>query len=176
MIFRYMLIPIVLVSVVVIFSSQGEKEGIAGAAKVIDGRTVVIKARRIRLHGIDVPELAQKCGLEPKRWNCGREAAAELIRLADFGRVTCKEISRGDRNLIRGICTVFERNKLPDGTYDSKEININREMVARGWALASGAGSDVYIEAEQVAQKAKKGIWRGAFVPPWEWRAAQTPR
>ena len=29
-----------------------------------------------------------------------------------------------------------------------------------------------YVAAEGEARKAKRGMWRGTFVKPWEWRAS----
>ena len=52
---------------------------------------------------------------------------------------------------------------LPDGS------ELNGWMVRQGWALAYGrAGS--YRSYEQEAQAARRGLWAGNFVPPWEWR------
>jgi hypothetical protein len=30
-----------------------------------------------------------------------------------------------------------------------------------------------YVSQEQEAQTANAGMWRGEFVPPWDWRAGQ---
>ena len=43
-------------------------------------------------------------------------------------------------------------------------------MVAEGWALAYRQYSDDYVEEEQAARAGHKGLWRGVFVAPWEWR------
>jgi endonuclease YncB( thermonuclease family) len=47
---------------------------VAGPATVIDGDTVVI-TQRIRLQGIDAPELHQTCTAYGQQWACGRTAA-----------------------------------------------------------------------------------------------------
>ena len=49
-------------------------------------------------------------------------------------------------------------------------------MVHGGWALAYRKYSTDYVEQEQVARKAKAGMWRGEFTAPWEWRQAQRQR
>ena len=51
------------------------------------------------------------------------------------------------------------------GPYD-----LNARMVLQGWALAYRKYSMDYVDEESAAQKAGAGIWRGEFVPPWEWR------
>ena len=51
------------------------------------------------------------------------------------------------------------------GPYD-----LNARMVRNGWALAYRRYSMDYVEAEGEAKEAKRGMWKGEFVLPWEWR------
>ncbi|PCJ60346.1 MAG: hypothetical protein COA65_03715 [Rhodospirillaceae bacterium] len=53
-------------------------------------------------------------------------------------------------------------------------INLNAEMVRRGWALAYRRYSKDYVVEEIEAQEAKLGIWAGDFELPWKWRRART--
>lgn len=43
-------------------------------------------------------------------------------------------------------------------------------MVHSGWALAYRRYSTAYVGAEGSARYAKRGIWRGKFTAPWDWR------
>ena len=43
-------------------------------------------------------------------------------------------------------------------------------MVANGWAVAYRRYSLDYIDEEAAAQAARRGIWVGEFMKPWEWR------
>jgi endonuclease YncB( thermonuclease family) len=43
-------------------------------------------------------------------------------------------------------------------------------MVLTGWALAYRRYSTDYVGTEDKAREAKRGMWKGKFVPPWEWR------
>ncbi len=43
-------------------------------------------------------------------------------------------------------------------------------MVAQGWAVAYYLFSYEYSRAEHRAESARRGIWAGEFVKPWEWR------
>ncbi len=44
-------------------------------------------------------------------------------------------------------------------------------MVRSGWALAFVHYTRVYEGEERPAKVAKAGLWAGAFVAPWDWRA-----
>ncbi len=46
-------------------------------------------------------------------------------------------------------------------------------MVSEGWALAYRKYSKDYVAAEDAAREAGKGLWRGKFVPPWDWRRGE---
>ena len=43
-------------------------------------------------------------------------------------------------------------------------------LVENGWALAYRRYSLDYVDEEQRAQAGGLGMWRGAFVAPWDWR------
>ncbi len=43
-------------------------------------------------------------------------------------------------------------------------------MVANGLALAYRRYSLDYVDEEAEAYAARRGIWAGQFVKPWEWR------
>ena len=51
---------------------------ILGEAKVIDGDTIHINNNKIRLHGIDAPELNQNCIYKEKNWECGKDSKKYL--------------------------------------------------------------------------------------------------
>jgi hypothetical protein len=44
-------------------------------------------------------------------------------------------------------------------------------MVTNGWALAFVRISRDYEADEKAAREAKAGMWAGAFIAPWDWRA-----
>lgn len=53
------------------------------------------------------------------------------------------------------------------------DTNLNAWMVRNGWALAYRRYSTEYVPEEQQAKAEKAGIWRGRFVPPWDWRRGE---
>jgi hypothetical protein len=48
--------------------------------------------------------------------------------------------------------------------------DLNAWMVHEGWALAFVRYSTAYVKEEEKAHAAQRGLWRGAFIAPWEWR------
>jgi endonuclease YncB( thermonuclease family) len=131
---------------------------LAGVAWVADADTLEISGARIRLQGIDAPELDQTCAdAKGEPWSCGRIAARELRAHVQGREVRCEP--QGYDRFERRLATCF----LPDGS------NLNAWMVEQGWALASGWG-DLYQSEQQQAKAAKRGIWTGTFTPPRIWR------
>lgn len=64
----------------------------------------------------------------------------------------------------------FIRNKRLIAVCFVGNQDINAEMVRQGWALAYQRYSMDYVDYEKTAKVARKGLWQGQFVPPWEWR------
>ena len=129
-----------------------------GPARVVDGDTIVIAGERIRLHGIDAPELKQTCKTRKgKDQLCGQLAKQALEKLVRGQDVICKGDKRDRYKRLIAVCYVGP-------------FNINEQMVTDGWALAYRKYSKDYVRAETFAKSRREGIWRGQFMPPWEWR------
>jgi len=133
---------------------------ITGKPRVIDGDTLEIAGERIRLHGIDAPEFEQTCVADGKRWHCGLEAASALAFKIARGWVTCQGEDRDKYGRAIAICYA--------GGVGGPELNA--WLVSEGWALAYRRYSLDYVGEEATAREARRGMWRGEFVPPWEWR------
>ncbi|MFC7540391.1 thermonuclease family protein [Siccirubricoccus deserti] len=100
-------------------------EPLIGRASVIDGDTIEIHGQRIRIHGIDAPEVRQPCVTAAGHaWRCGRQAALKLAAAIGDGPVRCEPRSR-DR--FRRVVAVCWRSRQDLGAW----------MVANGWAVAS---------------------------------------
>lgn len=134
-------------------------DGISGAAHVIDGDSLRVGGHEIRLQGIDAPEGRQECTRDGAPWPCGREAARRLRVIIGRGQVSCQARKRDQHQRVLAVCTVDGRD-------------INRQMVAEGWAVSYGA----YRAEEEAARRARRGIWSGAFDRPRDWRARHMSR
>ncbi len=130
---------------------------VAGPARVVDGDTIVVDGTRVRLAGIDAPESRQQCWRPQGVWSCGRIAKAVLVALIDGRAVNCTERGHDRYRRIVGVCSV-------------EGIEINRAMVAGGWALAYRSISRAYVRDEDDAREAARGVWSSTFLPPWSWR------
>ncbi|MBB4076326.1 endonuclease YncB(thermonuclease family) [Bartonella fuyuanensis] len=135
------------------FLSQNSVEG---NALIIDGDSIMISSIKIRLAGIDAPELHQFCGKKGARYPCGLEAKKYLEQLLKNQTVICHWHKTDKYHRILATCK-------------TKQIsNINAMIVNNGWAVSYYE----YPKEEQEARSKKKGIWVSSFQRPKEWRKA----
>jgi endonuclease YncB( thermonuclease family) len=142
----------------VLLPALAEAADITGVPKIHDGDQVVIGSSRIRLRGIDAPSVDQLClNTAGERWTCGVAARDELMHHTDKKSWTChvERTDRRGRNVAK--CEV-------DGE------DIQKWLVASGWALAYVRFTHDYEADEKAAREAKAGMWQGAFIAPWDWR------
>ena len=146
-------------------AARADKDpGDAGAVRVVDGDTLRIGSRRIRLYGIDAPEHAQSCDdAGGRRYRCGEAAAAALAGLIGGARPDCAERDRDRYGRSVAVCTVGGRD-------------LNRAMVAAGWAVAYSRYARDYEPDEAAARRARRGVWQGRFERPDLYRAERRGR
>jgi endonuclease YncB( thermonuclease family) len=61
-----------LLFVLVLIPAFASAQGFGGAVRVVDGDTLDVGGTRVRLHGIDAPEIGQHCNRpDGLRWDCG---------------------------------------------------------------------------------------------------------
>lgn len=127
--------------------------------QVSDGDTLQVlrdgRAEKVRLAGIDCPELNQPFGQAAKRFvlqiAAQRTVTVQVVTTDRYGR-TVGEVA------------------LPDGR------SLNQELVRAGYAWWYRKYSDdATLEAlEAEARGARRGLWAEMDpVPPWEWRRMQ---
>lgn len=128
--------------------------------RVIDGDTLIVSNVRVRLVGIDSPEIKQAFGLEAKD------------HLDQFV---------GDRVIVE-YYTKDRWNRIVGKVYlDNYELDLGLMQILSGLAwyvpkyelqLQGFMGYDDYSGAQRRAQIQKRGLWRakGPYVPPWEYR------
>jgi hypothetical protein len=76
-----------------------------GTAIIVDGDTLIVNEQTIRLHGIDAPEVGQKCErLDGRRWHCGKAAMERLAQMAEGRTVTCSGTELDDYDRLIAVC------------------------------------------------------------------------
>ncbi|MFM8734534.1 MAG: thermonuclease family protein [Pirellulales bacterium] len=128
---------------------------------VNDGDTVTCldgqgRQVRIRLVGIDAPELDQPHG---------RDARAALGRKLAGGVVHVAGAAHDQHGRLLGTLLLDDRD-------------LNREMVADGWAWAftGFVDDDGLVAAEAAARRARKGLWTDPEpTRPADWRRLHPP-
>ena len=141
-------------------------ETLAGYPEILDGDTLrFASGERVRLAGVDAPESSQLCAkASGKRYGCGRAAREALKTLVGSGLVRCEASQRGRYGRLIAVC------------FNADGQDVAGRLVAQGWALAYRRYSSEYVSREQAARKARRGLWRGRFIKPWEWRRGRRLR
>lgn len=131
--------------------------------KIVDGDSLEIGRRRVRLLEIDAPEYRQYCfDAKHRRYDCGVKATEQIkkmIKSAGY-RVDCR--SRKTDRYKRELAECFAGGK-----------NLNLEMIRSGWAVTYRTENPSYINAEKEARKDKRGVWQGKFMRPEYYRRLQ---
>jgi endonuclease YncB( thermonuclease family) len=138
-------------------------ESFAAGTIVKDGGTLQVAGVTYRLDGIDAPELDQMCiddHADP--WACGFEARDRLTKLIDGREVHCEDL---------GIGTVYKKRHIGICTVRGETASLNQLLVRAGFALnfepyARGR----FKEDEAGAKTDRRGLWKGCFVAPQEFR------
>ena len=125
----------------------------SGSVFVVDGDTIIIGKDKIRLEGIDAPELKQLCLRSGVEYRCGIKSRGHLKQLSRKGNMRCSAWQRDKYERLLGRCFVAK-------------VDVNAKMVSDGWAVAFG---NYYVEEKQ-ARKLDAGMWVGEFERPREWR------
>ena len=122
---------------------------------ITDGDTIRAGEYRLRMQYIDAPEIKQKCKtVEGKEWYCGIKSTQYLQELVgDTKDVKCKIVGHDKYKRNLAIC------------YKDK-LDINREMVKAGHALAYIKYGSPYKDDQIDAMRGLKGIWSGTFIEP----------
>lgn len=125
-----------------------------GPFVAVDGDTLAAAGERLRIEGIDAPELGQTCeGADGSTYACGEEARRTLRTLASDGAWECSGTRRDRYQRLLVVC----KQGLDD---------LGERLVAAGAAVADRR----YLVAEGKARAAGEGIWAGRFERPSDWR------
>lgn len=118
-----------------------------------DGDTITIlqgkQQIKVRLFGIDAPELKQPYGKKSKQFLASL-IAGQMVEVEPKGK---------------------DRYKRTLGIIYYKGQDINAQMVLNGYAWAYVKYSRMYVDQEKTAREKKLGLWQSRITtPPWVWR------
>ena len=133
---------------------------LSGQAQVADGDSLRLSNERIRLFGIDAPELDQSCKTEQGvTWPCGKWVKGVLVRYIKGREVACYGLERDRYRRLVAQCFVGG-------------VDIGGWLVENGLAFAYRKYSLKYVDEEARARARDLGMWVGAAQAPQQFRLA----
>ncbi len=133
---------------------------IKGYPRVLSGSVLSLEGIKIKLLGIDAPDLDQVCVNQMKEnYSCGKMSIIWLQDWLNGKEVSCRILSKIEQGWTTGSCFT-----------DNNQYDVAAVIVNAGWAVAYTRTTDVYVPYEQQAMSARRGLWSGTFYKPWDWR------
>lgn len=131
-------------------SARGEEIRAANAAvRVVDGETLALDGKVLRLAGVRAPSRGQIChDVAGRDYDCGGAAAAALARLIAGRDVQCRVQGRDGMGRPLALCR-------------AGGVDLNASLVADGFVLA-GTGAAALLSLEAMAREGKRGLWATA--------------
>jgi len=139
---------------------------LAASPAVRDGGTIDLGGVTYRLSGIDAPAADQLCiDDHADSWACGADARDQLTKLIGDRDVHCEDL---------GPDTVYKKWHLGICTAQGENASLNQLLVRRGFAMnLASAGESRFSQDETDAKGDRRGLWKGCFTAPHEFRTGQ---
>ena len=139
-------------------NAAGLKEFVGTVSKVVDGDTLVVSAVtgdcKVRMSGIDAPEMKQSFGPEAK------EALSSRV-LGKTVRVVCRENDRYGRV----VADVYDGHKW---------VNLDMVFAGMAWHYKAYSKDARLASVEGNVRKHGVGLWKQKDpVAPWDFRKAK---
>ena len=135
----------------------------AATATVRDAGTLQLGNATFRLDGIEAPAFDQLCIDEhADSWTCGIEARDQLTKLIGDRAVRCDDL---------GADPTFKKRRLGVCKVEGETTSLSQLLVREGFALNVEASATGRFKTDEVrAREDRKGLWKGCFVAPREFR------
>ena len=126
-------------------------------SRIVDGDTIHLSGHKIRLLGIDTPEIKQFCvDRSGVRWPCGQRARDMLVGMVSASENVHCQISGQDRyKRLLGRCY-------------ANGLDVQKALISAGFGVAEY--TEDYLDQERFAQNQKLGMWAGTFQRPRDYR------
>jgi len=137
----------------------------AASPSIRDGGTIDLGEVTYRLGGIDAPAFDQTCiddhadGL-----TCGIEARDRLAGLINGRDVRCEDLG-ADQTYAKwhiGVCTA-----------EGETTSLNQLLVRGGFAMNAADAGNRFASDESAARDSGRGLWKGCFIAPQDFRAGR---
>jgi endonuclease YncB( thermonuclease family) len=136
-----------------------QAEEFSGIARAVDGDSMTVAGRRVRLFGIDAPEYRQTCRIGWSNWACGSDAATALRTMVDGRQLDCSAVDRDVYGRTVAQCRVGG-------------IDLGAVMIDKGFAIALDNAPQSYLARQATSRSSSAGIWASQFETPATYRAA----
>jgi endonuclease YncB( thermonuclease family) len=130
---------------------------------VYDGDTITVSTMdnqkvKIRLYGIDAPELKKQPYGKASRNFLERQILNKYVEVTDLGKDMYN----------RTVAKIYYKNEY---------INLKSIQAGMSWHYSAYSKDLDLKEAQETAKLHEIGLWRGELsVAPWEWRALEKKR
>lgn len=137
-----------------------EPTTISGPANAVDGATLTVNGRTVRLENIDAPPATLTCQQGAWKFSCGAEARRALDEAIGNAPVECVNPHPDPAGRLAALC----RNDTG--------LDLAAIQVESGWAVNDMRASSRYVAEESRADNGGKGLWRNDFAHPELWHDA----
>ncbi len=122
-------------------NTSAKAETVRGPAEVIDGATMVVAGKTVRLDNIVVPPLGAACAWNGRPFDCGKLARAGLMDITAGAQVTCTT-ARIDTYLCK-----------------ADNFDLAFGLIHAGWAVPMAAAPAHYHRKMEEARSRKRALW-----------------
>ncbi len=127
----------------------------ANAIRIVDGETIGLGDRVVRLAGIAAPSRGEDCRRgSGEVFDCGAASTAALMRLVSGRNLSCRIV--GQDGFGRGL-----------GQCEAAGADVNRALVRGGFAVST---TSALRSEEDAARRSAQGLWANAAGAPDTWR------
>jgi endonuclease YncB( thermonuclease family) len=148
----------ILVLMLIVLSTQATAAP-NGVVRIVDADTIDVGGVRVRLFGIDAPEMGQPCSADGREWDCGAWTRDAVSNRFEGAYARCKTVDTDRYGRVVAQCAV-------DGQ------DMGRMIVHSGLAWAYRRYSETYDLDEKAAAIAGRGLWAVEVQLPSDYRAA----
>jgi endonuclease YncB( thermonuclease family) len=151
---------------ILILTMFSVSQSFATSPTVRSGGSIEFADVTFRLDGIDAPALDQICiDDHADTWACGVDARDQLARLIGDREVRCEDAGP-DATYTKwhiGVCTV-----------EGETTSLNQLLVRQGFAMNFEPSARGQFKADEAdARDHRRGLWKGCFVAPREFRGGR---